>query len=53
MKEQAVRTLLERDRADWNTVRGLLRSGQLVETRYSGDRFFARRLDAGPKPAYH
>jgi wyosine [tRNA(Phe)-imidazoG37] synthetase (radical SAM superfamily) len=51
MKEQAVRTLLERDGADWNTVRRLLDSGQLVETRYSGDRFFARRLDVGPKRA--
>lgn len=44
MREDAVGDYLRRAQADWAVVRGLAERGQLVETAYSGHRFFTRRL---------
>ena len=47
MREDAVSEYLRRAQADWAVVRGLVERGQLVETAYSGHRFFTRRLTRG------
>ena len=44
MREEAVAELLTRTGADWEAVRELVDTGQLLETEYEGRKFFVRRL---------
>lgn len=44
MREDAVRSLLARNRADWSVVEGLIARRALVATEYRGERFYVRRL---------
>jgi wyosine [tRNA(Phe)-imidazoG37] synthetase (radical SAM superfamily) len=44
MREGAVRDLLKRDRADWEIVEDLIRTGMLVELAHQGHRFYMRAL---------
>lgn len=47
MREAAVRDLLERDRADWSLVEGLLAEGALKAVDHAGERFFLRPVRCG------
>ncbi len=44
MREDAVKVLLEKNRADWSTVEALIKKGSIVETEYEGKKFFMRKL---------
>jgi wyosine [tRNA(Phe)-imidazoG37] synthetase (radical SAM superfamily) len=44
MRESAVRSLLEKARAEWEVVNQLVTSGELAEAEYRGERFYLRRL---------
>lgn len=44
MRRQAVEALLANSGAGWSVVRALLDQGRLVETKYQGDTFYARRF---------
>lgn len=44
MREDAVAELLTRTGADWEAVRELVDTGQLLETEYEGRKFFVRKL---------
>jgi wyosine [tRNA(Phe)-imidazoG37] synthetase (radical SAM superfamily) len=44
MREDAVRALLARNGADWETVKTLIDQGRLKEVRYEGKRFYVRAL---------
>lgn len=42
LREDALRALLARDKADWSVVEALLREGRLLELEYRGYRFYLR-----------
>ncbi|MCQ8903007.1 MAG: radical SAM protein [Methanothrix sp.] len=44
MREMALRSILDRRGEDWTLVERLLECGDLMETLYSGERFYIRRL---------
>ena len=44
MREEAVTELLNRLGADWEIVHGLINKGSLVELKYQGKKFYARKL---------
>jgi wyosine [tRNA(Phe)-imidazoG37] synthetase (radical SAM superfamily) len=46
MREQAVRDLLARAKAEWSVVEKLMAQGQLVKTEYQGRDFYMRKLGA-------
>lgn len=46
MREEAVSGLLEKARADWSVVRGLIDRGLMVETEYEGRKFYLRKFPA-------
>jgi len=48
MRREAVEALLARTGAGWDVVRGLVAEGLLVETKYEGHTFYARRLRRNP-----
>ena len=50
MREDAVREFLQRARADWSVVRGLLEQDLIVDTEYEGKTFFIRKF---PKRKVH
>jgi wyosine [tRNA(Phe)-imidazoG37] synthetase (radical SAM superfamily) len=50
MREEAVRELLRKAGADWETVERLIREGKLIELEYGGKRFYMRALPSRRKP---
>ncbi len=44
MREDAVNELLHKSNEDWGVVRGLINNGRLLEIRYQGKKFYARKL---------
>lgn len=46
MREQAVRDLLARSKAEWSVVEKLIAQGQLIRTKYQGRDFYMRKLYA-------
>ncbi|MDR4507626.1 MAG: radical SAM protein [Candidatus Brocadiaceae bacterium] len=44
MKEEAVRTFLERANADWSVIQELIDQGVFIETEYEGNKFYMRRI---------
>jgi wyosine [tRNA(Phe)-imidazoG37] synthetase (radical SAM superfamily) len=46
MREEAVGEFLVRANVEWSMVRHLIEQGQLVETKYDGQKFYVRRLHA-------
>ncbi|NJE84879.1 radical SAM protein [Thermococcus sp. CX2] len=50
MREEAVRELLRRANADWDTVEKLLSAGLLIELDYNGRKFYMRSLRSRRKP---
>jgi wyosine [tRNA(Phe)-imidazoG37] synthetase (radical SAM superfamily) len=49
MREDAVRELLRRAKADWSVTRGLIDQGLMAETNYEGQRFYVRKFPQGDK----
>lgn len=45
MREEAVRTLLQRANSGWHVVEGLLREGKLATATYEGRRYLMRTVD--------
>ena len=43
MREEAVRTFLEKAQADWSVVRKLIQEDQLIEVEYENKKFYLRR----------
>ncbi|AFL94703.1 hypothetical protein CL1_0495 [Thermococcus cleftensis] len=50
MREDAVRELLRKAGAGWETVERLIREGKLIELEYDGKRFYMRALPSRRKP---
>ena len=50
MREEAVRELLRKAGAGWETVERLIREGKLIELEYGGKRFYMRALPSRRKP---
>ncbi|NJE03525.1 radical SAM protein [Thermococcus sp. MV11] len=50
MREGAVRELLRKAGAGWETVERLIREGKLIELEYGGKRFYMRALPSRRKP---
>jgi wyosine [tRNA(Phe)-imidazoG37] synthetase (radical SAM superfamily) len=44
MRLEAVRELLAKNKADWLIVENLIKTGQLIETEYEGQKFYMRRF---------
>jgi wyosine [tRNA(Phe)-imidazoG37] synthetase (radical SAM superfamily) len=49
MREDAVRELLGKAKADWSVPRSLIDQGLMVETQYEGQRFYMRKFPRGDK----
>lgn len=44
MREEAVKELLGKTKADWNVVEQLIETQQLIQTEYEGHKFYVRRF---------
>jgi wyosine [tRNA(Phe)-imidazoG37] synthetase (radical SAM superfamily) len=44
MREEALRTFLEKAQADWSVVRKLIQEDQLIEVEYENKKFYLRKL---------
>jgi len=44
MREDAVKELLRKARAEWNVIQNLIEAGKLIELEYNGRKFYMRKL---------
>mgnify|MGYP003874484539 CR=1 FL=1 len=49
MREEGVRELLRRAKADWGVVERLLDEGRLIELEYEGCRYYMRKIPSRPR----
>ena len=50
MREDAVRNLLSREGAEWETIERLIRDEKLVELNYMGNKFYMRKIPSRTTP---